>query len=105
VRRRQGGGRDLGRPEAELAKEPLVESPLDLDRARRVLAEHHEPVVAGGAGGGDRERASELAEVERILHRVEAEGLARERAVREPPQKGVPEGRGGDTGDAAPGVV
>src|SRR5438105_1231462 len=105
VRGREGGSRDLGRAEAELTEEPLVQGPLDLDRARGVLAEHHEPVVAGGAGGGDRERAGELAKVERILHRVEAEGLARERAVREPPQEGVPEDRGVDAGDRAPELV
>src|SRR5207253_10399660 len=37
--------------------------------------------------------------------RVEAEGLARERAVREPPQEGVPEDRGVDGGDRPPELV
>ncbi len=57
---------------------------LHLERARRVLVEHDDPLLARGAGRRHREGAGEVPQVERVLHRVEAEGLARQRAVGEP---------------------
>src|SRR2546426_4224484 len=91
--------------QAELLEEGLVEGALDLERAGRVLVEHDDPVVFGRAGRRERERPHELAEVERVLHRVEAEALPRERAVGEPAHEGVAEDGRVDRPDRPPELL
>src|SRR4029453_18436939 len=60
------------------------------------------PLLARSAGRRQRQRAGEVAQVERVLHRVEAEGLVRERAVGQPAQEGMREDRRVDRLDRAP---
>jgi hypothetical protein len=42
-----------------------------------MIAQHDDPVVLRRARRGNRERARELAQIERILHGIELERLAR----------------------------
>ena len=66
------------RAQIELAKEVFVERPLDAKRARCVFGQHDDPVILRRSTPGDRERAGELTQVERVLDSVELEALARQ---------------------------
>ena len=79
---RQGGWRERGgehglRAQIELAKEVFMERPFDAKRARCVFDQHDDPVILRRSAPGDRERAGELTQVERVLDGVELEALAR----------------------------
>ena len=79
-----------------------MEGALDPEGAGRVLVEHDDPLVCGRPRRRERERAGEVAEVERVLDGVEAEALARERAVGEAAYEGVPQDRRPDRRDRLP---
>ena len=102
-RRERGGGDALG-GEAEFGEEALVQRPLHPESSRRVVVEHDDPLVAGGAGGGEGQGARELTQVERVLHRVELKARARQRAVGEPRHERVAEDGGVDGLDGGPEV-
>src|SRR5712692_1676520 len=55
IGRGQGGGRHRFRREPPLGEEALVERPLHLESAGRVLVEHDDPLVPRRAGGRDGE--------------------------------------------------
>src|SRR6266849_1634754 len=105
IRRRHRGRGDGVGYQAELLEEALVERALDLEGAGRVLIEHDDPAVLGRAGRHERERPRELAQVERVLHRVELEALALERAVHEPTHEGVAQDGRVDRPDRPPELL
>ena len=72
------GGEAL-RPDAELAKEPLVQRPLDQDRVLGAARELDLRLGRRRLGRGGRERAGERAQIVRVLDHVESEALMRER--------------------------
>src|SRR5262249_3640897 len=102
VRRRQGGRGDVGGRQPEVAEESFVERALYLEGAGGVLVEHDDPVVLGRSRAGERQRPGELAQVERVLDRVELEALSWERAVGEPAQERMPQDRSVDRLDRLP---
>src|SRR4030095_6951460 len=102
VRRRQGGRGDLGGRQPEVAEESFVERALHLEGAGGVLVEHDDPVVLGRPRPGERQRPGELAQVERVLDRVELEALARQRAGGGPAQERMPQDRSVDRLDRLP---
>ena len=65
---------------AELAKEPLVQRPLDQDRVPGAAGELDLRLGRPRLGRGGRERAGEGAQIVRVLDHVEGEPLARQRA-------------------------
>src|SRR5207249_10169868 len=88
--------------EAELVQEPGMERPLHLDRLGRVAREEQDLVLARPARGQQREGARELAQVERVLHDVEAEGGLVEAAVGEAAHERMLEDTAVDGGDRRP---
>src|SRR4051794_12060990 len=70
-----------------------------------MIAQHDDPVVLGRMRRGNRERARELAQIERILHGIELEGLARQRAVGQTSHEWVAQDRGIDRFDRMPELV
>src|SRR5262249_27699632 len=89
----------------EFPEEAFVQRALDLQGASRVLVEHDDPIVLGGAGAGERQRTRELTQVERILDRVELEALTRQRSVGEPAEKRMAQDGGIDGLDRPPEPV
>src|SRR5918997_4739011 len=70
-----------------------------------MIAQHHDPVVLRRARRSNRQRARELAQIERVLHGIELKGLAWQRAVGQTGDEWVAQDRGIDRFDRMPELV